>query len=341
MINFPTPPRLGFRHLRRGAGVLRSSLGMATRGCVRGLREGFMRRHKRIALLLAAALLFAAGGAARATVLFSSAAESGACDTGVATSVWNYMESGDTPNSRMFYRCDTPVPGRSKYFRIDTVDRQHDSYNTKAVNQINLTPGVTYYLGAFFRFDRVGGLDIWRDTNQPDSYDKLLEFAGSIRWIILSGWPNAGYPNGADHKFTFDLYSSPTFCTSCGSNEKTANIPPYGRSNPFLCDYGKWYAVVMAYTPSSGGSATNGKVELFINGIKTTSLSQKTQDSSTPNITTFKYTGTTAQPNYDAPAHVRKIDYFIFADSLADVQAAGLMTDPELALSPPKLLRLQ
>ena len=76
--------------------------------------------------------------------------------------------------------------------------------------------------------------------------------------------------------------AQPTAATA--DNEKWANVAPYGKSNPFLADYGKWYAVVMAYTPSSGGSATNGKVEIFHDGIKTTSLSQKTQDATTPYV---------------------------------------------------------
>lgn len=295
-------------------------------------------------ILIGFILLLLGAGVSQAAVLFLSNAESGTCDTGVASSIWNYTGSGAGLNARMSYRCDTPVPnsGRSKYFRIDTINLQHDSWNTRDVNRINLTPGVTYYLGAFFRFDRILGLDVWRDTNQPDSYDKLFEFDGNIRWIILAGWPNGGYTGSYDHKFTFDLYSSPGTCDSCGDNEKKANVAPYNSSNPFLADYEKWYAVVMAYTPSSGGSATNGKVELFINGIKTTSLSQKTQDASSPYIESFQYSGTTAQPGYDAPAHRRKMDYFIFSNSLTDIQNAGLMSDPEAgAPNAPTNLRVE
>lgn len=298
-------------------------------------------------ILIGFILLLLGTGVSEATVLFLSNAESGTCNTGVSTSLWDYTGSGGPGGpaaAQMFYRCDTPVPnsGRSKYFRVDTVNLMQGAWNVRQVSQINLTPGVTYYFGAFFRFDRIAGLDIWHDTNQPDSYDKLFEFDGNIRWIILAGFPNSGYLGSYDQKFTFDLYSSPTYCSSCGSNEKRANVSPYGGNNPFLADYGKWYAVVMAYTPSSGGSATDGKVELFINGIKTTSLSQKTQDTTSPFINQFQYSGTIAQPGYDSPAHFRKMDYFILSDSLTDVQNAGLMSDPEAgAPSPPTNLRVQ
>jgi hypothetical protein len=284
-----------------------------------------------------AIIALAGAPASEATVLFSSLAESGTCNTGVASSVWNYTESGASPNSRFYYRCTNPVPnsGRTKSFRVTTVNGQQDAWNHHyPASNISLTPGITYYMGAFIRFDRINGVDVWRDTNAPDSYDKLIEFHGNVRWIILAGWPNSNYSGSYDHKFTFDLYSSPGYCSSCGPNEKWANVAPYSKSNPFLADYDRWYAVVMAFTPSSGGSATNGRVELFINGIKTTSLSQKTQDASSPSIDSFQYSGTIAQPGYDAPAHHRSMDYFIFSNSLADIQAAGLMQDPHLGASP-------
>ena len=194
-----------------------------------------MSRNARVLLLLGSVLLSLVGaGVSRAAVLFSSNAEAGACNTGVASSLWNYTESGDTPNSRMFYRCDTPVPnsGRSKYFRIDTVNGQHDSWNQHSMTRVNLTPGVTYYLGAFMRFDRIGGIDVWHDVSGPDSYDKLLEFDGNLRWIILTGWPNSNYSGSYDHKFTFDLYSSPTYCSNCGTNEKWATSRPTARAIP-------------------------------------------------------------------------------------------------------------
>ena len=295
---------------------------------------------KALSLLCVAASAVAGPSLSHAAVLFSSNAESGTCNTAVPTDIhngWDSTGSGDYPNSRMFYRCDTPVPnsGRTKYFRIDAVAGQHDSWNQHYGNTITLTAGSTYYYGTFFRFDRIGGVDIWHDTNEPDSFDKLVEFRGSLRWLVLVGWPNSNY-QGVDHKFVFDLGVSPTFCSNCGvGNEKWANVAPYGKSNPFLADYGKWYAVVMAITPSSGGDATNGKVELFINGIMTTSLApQKTQNANSIFIESFQHSGTAAQPAYDAPAHYRKYDQFMFTNSLADIQNAGLMREPEAGGSP-------
>lgn len=308
-------------------------------------------------ILIGFILLLLGAGVSQAAVLFSSTAESGTCDTGVSTSIWDYTGSGGPGGplaARMFYRCDTPVPnsGRSKYFRVDTVNLMQGTWNVRHVNRINLTPGVTYYLGAFFRFDRILGLDIWHDAkignDGPDSFDKLFESDGSVRWIINSGWMNGGFTppatNTWDHKFTFNisLPGASGTCTNCGTDTLVHNFSPYTRSNPFLCDYEKWYAVVMAITPSTGGSSTNGRLELFINGTKVSSHTVKTQDTSTPYIESFQYSGTIAQPSYDSPPHFRKIDYFIFSDSLADVQNAGLMSDPAAgAPAPPTNLRVQ
>jgi len=263
-------------------------------------------------------------------ILFSRIADdTGTVDTAVATEVWDYQASGESPNNRFFYRGATPAPGHTLYYQNDFLLGMLDCYNIQeSFSNINLTPGTTYYFGALFRFDRVSSNDVWHDINNADSYDKLLEFTGGTRWMFLAGWPNGGYLGSWDHQFTFDLYASPTFCTSCQA-ERKANVSPYSATNPYLCDYGRWYALVMSFKPSNGNTA-DGAVELFINGTKTTSfLNEKTQDSTTPYIERFAYSGTVAQPGYDAPAHTRKLDNVIFATTLADMEAAGLMEDPE------------
>ena len=50
------------------------------------------------------------------------------------------------------------------------------------------------------RFDRINSVDVWRDTNAPDSYDKLIEFHGNVRWIILAGSPNSNYLGSYDQQ---------------------------------------------------------------------------------------------------------------------------------------------
>lgn len=214
---------------------------------------------------------------------------------------------------------------------------QCDLYNEDAVTQINLTPGSTYYMGLFTRLNKVNGNDVYQDVSSPDSYSKMLEFAGNFRWILLTGWPNGVYTGSFNGFYTFSPYVSPTGCTSCtfagsGSNEGWQNVAPYSTTNPFLAEYGKWYAVVMSIMPSSGtGANTDGLVEVYINGIKVASWAQRVNDSTTPNITRFGFMPTMAQPAYDAPLYTRDSDGFMFATTLSDVQNAGLMADPETA----------
>lgn len=269
---------------------------------------------------------------ANAAVLFQSNAESGTCDTAVATSVWDYTESGDGSNSRAWYRCATPVTsvGHSKYFQINGVDGQHDAWNQHDVS-ITLTPGTEYFLGWFHRIDRIGGIDFYHDGDgEPNSYDKSLAIRGSgLRWMIATGFPDWATCSGGacNGHYSFGIYQGDS-CSGCIYEQVEPNYSPYSRSNMFLADYERWYAVVIGITPNSSGS-TNGRLRMWINGIQTHYYPNiKTQDSTSPAVSAFEFFGTWAQPAYDAKAHYRKIDQITLTNSLADITAAGLMSDP-------------
>lgn len=207
---------------------------------------------------------------------------------------------------------------------------------------ITLSSSSTYYLCGKFNFTRIGGNDIFMDADVggdgPDSYSKLFEFYGNSRYLIWAGWPNAVH-NPAfslDHKFTFGIYYSPAQCDTdadCGTHsehEKAQNSAPYSTTNPYLADYETWYAVCLSFKPSSGSGATNGVIELFINGTKVSSYTQKTQDDGlTPTVVRLQGIGTLAQPGYNAPAHKTRIGELLFSDSLAAATAYGFFADPE------------
>lgn len=256
---------------------------------------------------------------------------------------WDYRGSGDGTNAQFTVMCDTPVPGAAKYYRVDTVNLQHDAWNIHDFpSALSLTVGQTYYFGGFFRFDTIAGADIWHDGVAPNSYDKLFEFfgGGSFRVLITAGWHDY-YNNGIDGKYTYGAYLSPTACPTsppCMYDDVDANVPPYGRSNPYPADYGRWYAVVYSVKVSNGISA-DGLLELYINGTKIYSQVSATQNNTAPSVTGFQYSGTIAQgsPGYDAPAHYRKLGRVLAATTLADMQAAGLMEDPEASGSSPAL----
>lgn len=339
-------------------------------------------------------------------VLFLSHAEDGVADQPVASSVWNYTVSGQSPLSQLYYRDATPVPGsgRSKYFQNNVegdngtmtasgsvctdnsknwpvnrwapgpdepykltdsagtifnivsntattitvsagspvtgtyvIGGQHDSYNEKSVSQIPLTPGTTYYLAGFTRVDRINGINAYHvvDGSPDNSYDKHIEFSGSARALIQQGFPDWATCSGGNcvGKFTFGPYLAFETCTSCIYEQVEPNVSPYTRNNFILADYGKWYAVVLGFTPSNGATA-DGRLQFWVNGIKTHDYQNiKTQDSGTPYVDAIRLDGTLAQNFYDAPAQLRKVDYIIFSDSLTDIQNAGLMEDPEAAAS--------
>lgn len=301
-------------------------------------------------LLIALALLLLAAPA-RATVLWSSNAEAGTCGNSVAQSVWDATECGDYPNNLMTYRCDTPVSGtgHSNYYRVDFQTGDHDAWNIQDADQgvstINLTVGQTYYSGLFFRIDRIGGTDVWHDTGAtPDSYDKFWETRGNVRILGAIGYPD-WVETGVNGHFTAGIYFGEPYCSGCIYEQVEPNVSPYDRNNPLMLHYETWYALVVAVTPSNG-STQNGRIQMWINGVKTHDYSNiKTQDSSSPYVNMFDHSPTVAQPAYDAPAHYRKFDSFTFADSLSDMTTAGLMEDPEATadtLPPlaPKLLRV-
>lgn len=287
-----------------------------------------------VRIIFLVALLFRLSAPAEAVILWDSHAEAGTCNTLVPFTVWDYRDDGVPSTAQMDYKCDTPVPnsGKSKYFQVDTVQSQQSAWNKWAGStvNINLTPGNTYYFGLFHRVDRINGLEVFV-TNANYRVNKSLELNGTIRLIIEIGWQDFVFDATVSvaNKFTHSSYLSPQDCTGCIYEQMAPNVAPYSRQAPFLCDYERWYAAVLAVTPSNGAT-TNGRIQFWINGIKTHDYQNiKTQDVVNPNINTFQLNSTIGQPAYDTPPHLIKMGYFMFADTLADIENAGLMSDPE------------
>lgn len=227
---------------------------------------------------------------------------------------------------------------------------QHDFYNTHNITQVNMSNGTTYYLGMFFRFDRRNGLDIWADTNGPDTYDKYFELDGGIRVMFMAGWPNDSYSacdaSACNGKYTMGVYLS---CSGCDQDndggqagccaEKVQNISPYSSAAPRFLDYGTWYAGVLAVNPSTNGSTSDGTIDFYINGERVFGFVGVTQNNSSPYVDRIGFSGTVAQPGatpvgggsniYNAAPHYRLMDQMMFANSLTDMENAGLMEDPE------------
>lgn len=78
-----------------------------------------MKLFQKIGLLVFVIFLYSIR--AEATILFSSDAENGTCNSEVPTSVWNHQADGESPRSKMFYRCPSGVvPEGSKVFFAQT-----------------------------------------------------------------------------------------------------------------------------------------------------------------------------------------------------------------------------
>jgi len=253
----------------------------------------------------------------------------------------------------MYYRCDTPVAGHTKYYRVDgtiagttgVVDSgQHAGYNIHSAT-VNLTSGNTYYYGVFVRYDTVNTSRLWWDTSAElgsnYSVDKFNEIQGNIRIIMAAGfpdWMDQGCTT-CQGKFTLSAYIDPDHCTACETvnpnygwavhSSMPDNVSPYGRNNSaLLSDYGRWYALVFAITPSHGATL-DGRLQTWVNGIKVQDYPNvATQDTTNPTITVFQHNGTWSQPTYDSPLRQVKMDSVTFSDSLTDMQNSGLMSDP-------------
>lgn len=261
------------------------------------------------------------------------------------------LYSGDAAYPTPYTRNAISTPSGSRYHEVLTICGGYSGGRCTPANDPSVTTnqagfvahhtaidwstksGTTMYLGGFFRFDRVGGRNVWAST---DSFDKLWEFGGNgaghaTRWGIGAGRHGNFTSFDSANTFTFDLWCADSVFDACevpGNNDwdhKPHNANGYSTSNPYECSYERWYAVVLAVTMSTTSS---GHLSLYINGTLVHDSAHITMDSgSTSDGTTLH--GTIAQGSYDAPDHYRRSDKLMLTDSLTDIQNAGLMVDPE------------
>ncbi len=248
----------------------------------------------------------------------------------------DYSSSSDIP----YYRCShTTSPSNNIYVEwqpnVTLTDANTEFYyeNCGGVARGLSTNGTTYYLCAFVRFERINGRSIWHDTGaSEDSFDKLIEMTGSgFRWGVYSGWPQGRYTAVPD-KFTFMAWFGQGVaipdgtCGDGGSDNIVANVSPYGINNPYLADYERWYALVLAVTPKTDNT---GRVQMWVNGTKIIDTQNCKSAMINPTITHLIMHGTIAQPGYDAPPHKRQADKIMVTDTWQDVVDGGYMNEPE------------
>lgn len=236
---------------------------------------------------------------------------------------------GTDPNiPEAIIRCSITSPRPRNYVEFQvtrTITTNGIGPEIAVAPAINVVAGKAYYLAAFFRFQRVNGLSIWHDTGaDPYSFDKLLEFRGSgFRWGIGAGW-NGNYSRGTAGKFVFDAWYAESILGAHGPDHIVADQSPYNSSNPLLSDYEVWHPVVLGVTAAADNS---GRVQLWVDGKKVIDQAHYTANAGAT-ITTVWYTGTVAQPAYDAPSHIRQVDGMLITDVWQDIVGRGYLIPP-------------
>lgn len=141
-------------------------------------------------------------------------------------------------------RCPATIPMGARLFEWVVPTNMHGGliqwYTPSFAASTPLVNEGIYYLGGFYKFVKTGD-DIWADTGQADSWDKLIDVsAPGIRWGVGVGWPASVY-DAVNGKFTFDLWCAQSAFTACTSaDHKAQNQNGYSKSNPYQADYGKW-----------------------------------------------------------------------------------------------------
>ena len=214
------------------------------------------------------------------------------------------------------------------------IENPNGTYGTafSYANPITLVSGTTYYLGGFFRFERVGGNDIWTDIigggdNRYWDFDKLIELRGpgnlgtGFRWLVDSG---GVYMNYVAHKFSFNLGCTATAFAGC-IGDCGQNQNGYTQGDPYLCDYEKWYSLVVGITYHVSGG---GRARMWINGTLVTDVQDITTGATGATLNLIHMNGTIGQPKYNASAHKRQFDRIILTNSWQDIINGGYLQDP-------------
>jgi len=274
-----------------------------------------------------------------ATKVFEITFESQTCDTspsdGGKYDGCCYDYYANTPT----IRCALSSPQGSNYYENVTIDSERGALTefyrgTGNCNGTAYTVGTTatYYLGAFIRIEKIVS-DVWDDSASANDFDKLIEMTGSnFRYGMYSGWPQGKYTGAANGKFTMHPWSASSVmpnwtCGDGGTDDNTTqNVSPYNSANPYLCDYNKWYAIVLEVVPKTDAT---GSMTMYINGTKVLEKTNCVSSEVGATITHTGVHGTIGQPGYDAPAHKRQVDHILVTDTYQDVVDGGFMQDPE------------
>lgn len=178
-----------------------------------------------------------------------------------------------------------------------------------------------YYYAFFVRFDRKDGKDIWHDGN-GDSFDKGFEVVGNgIRWVIHFGNHDVRM---RDHCFSCYVSNS-TYHLNRKFEVYDGYYPNHGGFTQYKSpelEYEKWHAFVFKMKWATDDT---GEVALWANGEKVLEYTGIKTVKSPGTFERIQFFGTIAQPAYDAPPHLRKVDAIIFTDDWQEIIDGGYL----------------
>lgn len=217
---------------------------------------------------------------------------------------------------------DPTAPQGKNVFRWDVTEaKTKELYHEVKFDRLPEAEPKDYYYAFFVRFDRKDGKDIWHDGD-GDSFDKAFEVIGDgIRWVVHFG-------NHAvrmrDHHFSCYLSNS-TYHLNPRREVYDGFYPNHGGysqdKSPEL-EYEKWHAVAFKMKWATDDT---GEIGLWVNGKKVIEHLRIKTVKAPGTFERLQLWGTIAQPAYDAPPHVRKVDALIFTADWQDIVDGGYL----------------
>ena len=234
---------------------------------------------------------------------------------------WKEADSDHPKRGRVF--ADPTAPQGKNVMLWDVAEAK----TTELLHEVQFdrlpeAQGKDYYYACFVRYDRKGGKDIWHTGENEASADKGFEVKGDgIRWIVSFGsW---GHTN-EQHRFT-TWVGNPTYHVNPKLEVYDAYYPNqngYSQQTPIPLEYEKWHAVVFKMKWATDDS---GEIGLWINGKKILEHKGLKTAQAPGTFERLQFFGTIAQPAYDAPPHLRKVDALIFTDNWQDIVDGGYL----------------
>ena len=178
-----------------------------------------------------------------------------------------------------------------------------------------------FFYAFFVRVDRKDGKNVWR-TGDDDSFDKAVEVIGDgIRWVVHLG--NHGVRMQKDR---FSCYvSNATYHLNTRLEENDGYYPNHGGfsryESPEL-QYETWHAIVFKMKWATDDT---GEIGLWVNGRKVIEHRGLKTAKAPGTFERLQLWGTIAQPAYDAPPHVRKLDALLFTDDWRSIERGGYL----------------